>query len=237
MAEDRRTPRGGSRAYRSREERRTQIVDATLAILAEEGMHAWTTATLAERVGCSEATVFKHFRDKEEILSEALRRQAQGLRRWVSEYRGSGGGVAKASGLILHILEKVAEAGGAPVVILLGQAARLQPGMREEVEKTLRLLRGRLEGYLAEDAGRATAASAAGSSIERGFGDEGAEKEEAGADPASAARRAVLAELLIAVGHSSALRWLAFGRRGSPVAIARPMLGLLAAYAAGGEGG
>lgn len=163
-------------------------------------MHAWTTASLAARVGCSEATVFKHFRSKDEILTEALRHQAEALRRHVAEYRGQGSGVQKAAGLILHVLETVEGAGGAPLVILLGQATRLQAGMQAQVEKTMGLLRSRLEGYLAEGGG------------DGGVGE---------------ADRTVVAEMLIAVGHSSALRWLAFGRRGSPVAIARPMLRLL----------
>lgn len=191
-------PAGRSRrAYRSREERRAEIVEATLAILAEEGMHAWTTAALAARVGCSEATLFKHFASKDEILTEALRRQAAALRRRAAAYSGRGSGWEKAEGLVLHLLDAVVEAEGGPLVILLGQAARLHPEMGREVRDTLGLVRSRLERFLAEDDGVG-------------------ERE--------AVPPAVLADVLIAVGQSSALRWMASERGVPPAEIARPML-------------
>lgn len=192
---------GEKRGYRSREERRAQIVDATLSILVEEGMHSWTTAALAERVGCSEATLFKHFEGKDEILTEALRQQAQALRRRIGEFDPEGSGPERAGGLILHILDWVAEARGGPLVILLGHATRIHPGMGGEVAKTMKHLRDRLESLLA-----------------------------------GAPEPPVLAQLFIAVGHSSALRWLISGRRGTPDEIARPILGLLEELAAQEDG-
>lgn len=192
---------GEKRRYRSREERRAEIVDATLSILVEEGMHAWTTAALAERVGCSEATLFKHFEGKDEILTEALRQQARALRRRIGEFEPEGSGPEKAGGLVVHILDWVAEARGGPLVILLGHATRIHPEMGDEVAKTMGRLRDRLESFLAD-----------------------------------VPEPTVLAQLFIAVGHSSALRWMISDRRGTPDEIARPMLGLLEAWAAGEEG-
>lgn len=192
---------GEKRAYRSRDERRAEIVAATLAILAEEGMHAWTTSALADRVGVSEATLFKHFEDKNEILTEALRQQAGALRRHIRDHAGAGSGWERARGLILRILDAVEEAEGGPLVILLGHAIRIHPAMGHEVERTAGLLRERLRELLSEDS--------AGGPAER--------------------NAAAVADLLIAVGQSSALRWVISGRRGSPAEIARPMLDLVEA--------
>lgn len=53
-------------------ERRKQIVDAALHIISTQGVHRLTTATLAEEVGISEGAIFRHFRNKEEIIDTAI---------------------------------------------------------------------------------------------------------------------------------------------------------------------
>lgn len=219
----------GKRPYRSREERRTEIVEATLSILAEQGMHAWTTSALAERVGCSEATLFKHFESKDEILTEALRRQAAALRRLVSEYRGRGSGWARTRGLVLQVLEAVREAGGGPLVILLGQASRIHPEMGREAQETMAFFRHRIESLLAEDGTPAEG----GMSAEGRASAEGRTSAERGASGNGGVDPSLLAQLVMAVAHSSALRWMVSDRSGSPAAVARPLLDELGKLAVG----
>lgn len=187
----------GSRQYKSGEERREEIVRATLAILAETGMHAWTTAALAERVGVSEATLFKHFDSKDDILSAALRQQAGELRARVEAYRPEGTAWEGAAGLALEILEYMEASGGGPIVILLGHAARLRPDMRDEVERTAGLFRRRVVKFLTGDG------------------------------EAPVGRAEVLADLIVAVVQSSSLRWSVFGREGSLPGRAEPLLDYL----------
>ena len=187
------------RQYKSGDERRQEIVRATLAILAEEGMHAWTTAALAERVGVSEATLFKHFDSKDDILSAALRHQAEELRSRVEAYRPEGSGWERVLGLIREVMSYLEETEGGPLVILLGQAARIRPDMREEVERTGGLLRGRLVEFLAEDGAR------------------------------SPARTDALADLVVAVVQSSCLRWAVGGHEGSLTDQAEALLAYLEA--------
>lgn len=144
---------GRSRSVpRSREERRRQIVEATLAILAEEGMHGWTTAALAERVGASEATLYKHFENKEAILAEAVRRQAAGLRERIEEYRSEGTTWEKIAGLVRHLLDFCEEAGGGPLVVLVGPASHLPPHLHQELRAPLSLFRERVREFMAERA-------------------------------------------------------------------------------------
>ena len=47
--------------------RREQIVQATLRIIARKGVNSLTTAALAREVGISEANLYRHFRNKDEI--------------------------------------------------------------------------------------------------------------------------------------------------------------------------
>lgn len=203
------SPRQGARSYKSREERREEIIAATLAILADEGMHAWTTSALADRVGVSEAAIFKHFESKGEILTAALGHQARELRSRIREYEGNGTAWERVEGLIGHLFAYLERTQGGPMVILMGQASRLQPGMREEVSRTVRLLRDRLAGMVEEsleETGRAGAV-----------------------DPDTAA------EVIHAVMLTSAMRGIILGERTELFGIAGPMLGLVGECIAGGD--
>jgi TetR/AcrR family transcriptional regulator, fatty acid metabolism regulator protein len=60
--------------------RREQVTGATLKIISERGLGGLTTAALANEVGMSEANLYRHFANKEEILSETVERIGEGLR-------------------------------------------------------------------------------------------------------------------------------------------------------------
>jgi len=52
--------------------RQQQIVAAALALIADRGLEALTIKNIAERVGFSDAAVYRHFRSKEQILSTII---------------------------------------------------------------------------------------------------------------------------------------------------------------------
>ncbi len=54
------------------EVRRRQVVEATLRLVAKEGLGNLTTAGLAREVGMSEANLYRHFRGKDEIIRETV---------------------------------------------------------------------------------------------------------------------------------------------------------------------
>jgi AcrR family transcriptional regulator len=174
------------RLHKSRSERRAEIVEATLAIIAENGVHAWTTSALAQRVGVSEATLFRHFASKDEILSEAVRQMAEALRQRVADFRGNGGPWEELLGLVMSVLSFLEEAGGAPLLILSGQALRISADSRQEVDATRDLLRWRL------------------SQLFRQCGCTGQDH---------LTRPDLLADMAIAVIHSTGLRWVMSDRR------------------------
>ena len=190
-------------ARKTGEERRREIVDATLSILVEEGEGAWTTAEIARRVGVSEAALFKHFDSKDEILAEAITRQARGLRRRVTGYEPQAAGWNRVEGLVRDVLAYLEETEGGPLLLLLGRAGRILPSAEQEVREARRCLRERL----AEAVARSEAA--------------------AGRDPGT------VADLLTAVIQASALRWLLDGRSRDLRSVAGPMLGLVADALAG----
>ena len=57
---------------KSREERREEIIEATLDLAAEKGARDASTQAIADRVGIAQATIFRHFRTRDEIFAGAL---------------------------------------------------------------------------------------------------------------------------------------------------------------------
>ena len=56
------------------EDRRPQIADAALRILATKGAAHLTAAALGREVGIADSTVFRHFRDMDEVVLAAIDR-------------------------------------------------------------------------------------------------------------------------------------------------------------------
>lgn len=59
---------------KSSEERRRQIADAALRIIGTKGVHRLTAMELAREVGIADGTIFRHFKNKDEIVQAAIAR-------------------------------------------------------------------------------------------------------------------------------------------------------------------
>lgn len=55
---------------------RSRILDAAAALMATVGLTRTTTKEIAREAGCSEAALYKHFRNKEEIFIRVLQERA-----------------------------------------------------------------------------------------------------------------------------------------------------------------
>lgn len=60
-------------------ERQRQIAEAALRILSTQGVRRLTAAALAEEVGIADGTIFRHFKDKGEIVDAAISRFEEAL--------------------------------------------------------------------------------------------------------------------------------------------------------------
>ncbi len=58
----------GGKRERNKAAARAAVLRGAVALFLEQGYHRTTTAQIAERIGHTEASVFRAFRDKEEIL-------------------------------------------------------------------------------------------------------------------------------------------------------------------------
>ena len=79
----------------SGEERRRQIVQAALSIMAEQGLAGTTTRKIAERVGVSEPALYKYFPGKKELILEALDAVGELFYETLSSAAGEGGEVTE----------------------------------------------------------------------------------------------------------------------------------------------
>ncbi len=59
---------------RSTQERKAQIADAAIKIIGEMGLRAFTVAHIAQEVGIKDGSIFRHFKNKNEIVLAALDR-------------------------------------------------------------------------------------------------------------------------------------------------------------------
>lgn len=134
------------RQYRSRAERRREIAEAALQLLAEQGPHAWTTALLAERVGVAEATLFKHFDNKADILLTAVGRQQDRLQAWIGDFSSTTGGWDGARLFLEALIARAVADGGGPLVLLV-HATRLPPELLERLGTTQALMAERVEAF------------------------------------------------------------------------------------------
>ncbi len=63
-----------TRQYEDTKTRRRQVADAALQTIMQDGVGGFTTRAVAERVGISDGTLFRHFGSKKDIMLEAMSR-------------------------------------------------------------------------------------------------------------------------------------------------------------------
>jgi TetR/AcrR family transcriptional regulator, fatty acid metabolism regulator protein len=59
----------------SKRDKHSLILDAGLKVFAEHGYHAATTAKIAKEAGVAEGTIYRYFKNKEEVLAVLLKEQ------------------------------------------------------------------------------------------------------------------------------------------------------------------
>jgi TetR/AcrR family transcriptional regulator len=59
-------------AYKDHETRKREIIDATLDLAAEKGLQKTSTQAIADRVGIAQATIFRHFRNRNALFQAVV---------------------------------------------------------------------------------------------------------------------------------------------------------------------
>ncbi|NIR18211.1 MAG: TetR/AcrR family transcriptional regulator, partial [Desulfobacterales bacterium] len=117
------------------ETRRTQIVEAALRIIGRDGVAALTTAAMAREVGISEANIYRHFENKNEILREMALKIRAGLERNLSRVSDASSLKALMQIYILQ-LEYIENNEGIPRLIFSEQL-HSSPELKERLLETI----------------------------------------------------------------------------------------------------
>ena len=142
------------------ENRRRQIADAALKIIATQGVGRLTTAAIAHEVGITEGAIFRHFGSKEEIVLEAIDRVEELLEQDAPHETGLGP-LEQLRQFIEHRVRVVHAHGGIPRLVFAdelslaaGEAgvAKVQ-AIRRRATSTIRrcLEEAKRQGELAKD--------------------------------------------------------------------------------------
>ncbi|MBZ0157754.1 MAG: TetR/AcrR family transcriptional regulator [Alphaproteobacteria bacterium] len=129
---------GKPRERKNRETRREQIAQAALRIIAQRGVRALTTASIAQEVGISEANLYRHFKNKDEILSEMVEIIGNDIMRSLKDVFGSDGAPAeKLRRIFVFHLTLIESNEGIPRLVFSEEMHR---GNKELREKFLALI-------------------------------------------------------------------------------------------------
>lgn len=89
--------------------RQKEIIEATLELLAENGTQNLTTARIADRVGISEAALYRHFDGKFDIIGSTIEFVGTRMRREVSTTPETESAMEELKGVFLRHLEYIEE--------------------------------------------------------------------------------------------------------------------------------
>jgi AcrR family transcriptional regulator len=126
-------------ARKDTETRQREIIEATLALLAESGTQNLTTAHIAERVGISEAALYRHFDGKFDIIGSSIKFVGKRMRSQLSEIPEEKSAKEKLKRVFFHHLEYIEDHPGNARLLFSDDIHFDDPELRK-------LLRGIVEG-------------------------------------------------------------------------------------------
>jgi AcrR family transcriptional regulator len=132
--------------------RQEEILDHTLALVREEGLAGVTVRRVADRVGFSEAAVYRHFPSKQDLMLALMDRFGDRLigvlEKIALETRRSA--IDRLADVLRHHVRIVLETRGLPVMVLGEALASGNEVLSDRVRKILRFYLDLLEQLIAE---------------------------------------------------------------------------------------
>lgn len=128
---------------KSTEERRSEIADAAIRIIGERGLREFTAAKLAEEVGIKDGTIFRHFKDKHEIMTAVIERLDEML--VAAAPRPTGDPIQRLEAFLTSRIQAVASQPGLLSLIFSDQ---LVHAMGEEGQRHIAQLRNQGRDFL-----------------------------------------------------------------------------------------
>jgi len=137
---------------KSHAERREEIADTALSLAAEQGVGTVTTQAIADRMGVSQATIFRHFPNRDEVFREAI---TQAKKRVFVRLHPifedkSSSGAERLERLIHAHLAVIADNRGVPALLFSDRLHQNDPVLKEDVRNSIVNYALRVSGLLKE---------------------------------------------------------------------------------------
>ncbi|MCW8919524.1 MAG: TetR/AcrR family transcriptional regulator [Gammaproteobacteria bacterium] len=123
---------------KSHEERRQEIIEATMALSVEKGLKKLTTQAIADRVGIAQPTIFRHFKSRDEIFGAVISWVGESLFKVVGGFfTGSGPADERLHQLILNQLAFMNRQRAIPRVLFSDRLHLESPKLKAVVQKMM----------------------------------------------------------------------------------------------------
>ncbi|MGA7826020.1 MAG: TetR/AcrR family transcriptional regulator [Geobacteraceae bacterium] len=126
-----------ARQRETTEIRQQQITDAALRIIGDKGIHGATIAEIAAEVGISEGNIYRHFKNKEEIVKSVIVKIGKDLCQIVTSVQGISDPLKKMGEIFKRHLAYATNNKGIPRTIFSEEVMVIHESLREEVKARL----------------------------------------------------------------------------------------------------
>lgn len=137
---------------KSHEERRAEIAQTALELAAERGVGNVSTQAIADRMGVSQATVFRHFDNRDEVFREAIAHVSRSVMQALGPIfmDKSTVGAVRLERLVHAHLAFVQSNRGIPALLFSDTLHQGSPVLKADVRKLMKGYAGRVAGLVLE---------------------------------------------------------------------------------------
>ncbi len=123
---------------KSHEERKQEIIEATMELSVEKGLKKLTTQAIADRVGIAQPTIFRHFKSRDEIFGAVINWVGDSLFKVVGGlFNGTGPADERLHQLILKQLAFMNKHRAIPRVLFSDRLHLESPKLKAVVQKMM----------------------------------------------------------------------------------------------------
>lgn len=128
--------------------RREQIMQAALRITAQKGVSSLTTSALAREVGISEANLYRHFRNKDDIYLATVGQVQDLIEKNLEKALADGSEPVGLLKRFFTLQVKLMEENGGIPRLMFSEELHVHRRLRERIFGTMRMVSGRLAGLM-----------------------------------------------------------------------------------------
>lgn len=126
-----------TRQRETTEIRQRQITGAALRIIGEKGIHGVTTAGIAAEVGISEGNIYRHFKDKDEIVRSLIDKIGEDLLHFLDSVKDISSPLEKLGEIFRRHLDYAKNNRGVPRIVFSEDVMGNNEALGDEVRKRM----------------------------------------------------------------------------------------------------